>query len=173
MGKRVATRSAPILLILLTGCSSPSSLPACPAIAYSTIIAVELSGGGAGAVAAVRVCSQDNECSDGSPVEVPRQASEGARTALPSTAPEAGDPLIGTDLAPSGPISSFTASRLSLGEWEIETAMVLPDSVNVQALDGDSRVVAQVDEVLTWTRISGTEECGGNARSGPVVLTVS
>lgn len=167
MGKREATPSALVLLVLLTGCSNPSLPPACPALAYSTVIAVEISGGRADAVAAVRVCSEENECSDGSPVAVPRS------TARPSNTPEAGSPSIGTDPAPSGPFSSFTTSRLNSGEWEIETAMVLPDSVTVQALDINSQVLAQGDGTLKWTRINGTEECGGNASAGPVVLTVS
>jgi hypothetical protein len=71
---------------------------------------------------------------------------------------------------PSGPYSSFTTTRLSEESWEIETGMVLPEEVMVQALDAQGLILAEVKETLEWTRINGTEECGGNTRSNPIRL---
>ena len=155
-----------VLLVVVTGCSDPALPEACPAIAYSTVIPVEVSGPRAGSVTSVQVCSNRNECSDGSPVAAPHQMTETPEPAAPNTEPA---PMT-SRTNPSGPYSSFTTTRLSEENWEIETGMVLPEKVIVQALDTQRLILAEVKETLEWTRINGTEECSGNARSNPIRL---
>jgi hypothetical protein len=84
------------------------------------------------------------------------------------------EPAAGTSRAtPSGPYSSFTTARLSEASWEIETGMVFPEEVTVRALDSQGLILTEVKKTLEWTRINGTEECGGNTRSNPIRLNTT
>lgn len=61
-------------------------------------------------------------------------------------------------------------SRIDQQNWQIETDMVAPTAVTAQALDVHGVVLVRDEASLEWTRISGSEQCGGDSRSMPILL---
>jgi hypothetical protein len=164
-------RTAALALVMaVSGCSLTAGGLACTAIGHSTVIPIEITGPQMSSVAAVQLCSDDNDCSSGTPFEAPKPL----RTVQPSPPELPGIPAsTASNNAPSGPFSYFRTSYLSHGHWEIQTDMVQPSAVTARALDLDGVVLAEVEASLEWTRISGTEECGGNQRSTTIFLPIS
>lgn len=162
-------RSALLLASLLTaaGCSVPPVAQACPLIAHSTVIPVEITGPTTSSVAVVQICSNANDCSSGVPVQAPRQPSA---VPSPPPIPPSNPASTANEELPPAPFASFRTSRISDGAWEIETEMVQPKVVTAQALDSEGDVLARVEASLAWTRISGSDECGGNQRSTPILV---
>lgn len=160
-----AVLGASVLLTAVIGCSMQVVPTACPAIGHSTVIPIEVIGTRAGAVAAVQICSDDG-CSSGVPVQPPQEPVEQQPPKPPGS--------LGTPVThqpePVSLFSSSRASRVSEESWEIETDMVQPAEVTVQALDSFGEVLVRTEAALEWTRISGSEECGGDARSSTVRL---
>jgi hypothetical protein len=170
MGKWGRTALALALLVAATGCSVPPVARACPAIAHSTVIPVGITGTHASSVAAVQICSDDNDCSSGIPVQAPQQPS--ATPSPPPVPPSSAAPTASKEV-PRGPFAHFRTSQISHEAWQIETEMVQPAAVTAQALNSQGVVLATAEASLEWTRISGSEECGGNQRSTPILLTTS
>jgi hypothetical protein len=48
--------------------------------------------------------------------------------------------------------------------------MSAPKKATVKALDARGEVLAQRDVDLTWTRVGGSEQCGGPSTAGPITL---
>jgi hypothetical protein len=170
MGKLGRTVLALALLVAASGCSVAPMAQACPAIAHSTVIPVKITGPHASSVAAVQICSNDNDCSSGIPVQAPQQPS--AAPFPPPVPPSSAAPT-GSKEVPPGPFTYFSTSHISHGDWQIETGMVQPAAVTAQALNPQCVVLARAEASLEWTRISGSEGCGGNQRSTPILLTTS
>lgn len=163
MGKLGVPAAAFVFLLAASGCSVPPVSQACPAIGHSTVIPVQISGSLAGSVAAVQICSDEEDCSRGVPVGAPLEAS-----VPPVPSANATQTPAGAD--PAGPFSHFMTSRIDQANWQIETDMVTPTAVTAQALDLRGRILVRTEAALEWTRISGSEQCGGNARSTPILL---
>lgn len=164
MRKLGAVLAASVLLTAVIGCSMQVVPTACPALGHSTVIPIEVSGSRADAVAAVQICSDNDCCSSGEPVQPPQEPVE-------QQAPKPPGSLAMPATHKSEPVSlfsSFNASQISEENWEIGTDMVQPAAVTVQALDSSGEVLVRTEAALEWTRISGSEECGGDARSTTV-----
>lgn len=166
MGKLVVPVAAFVLLLASSGCSSPPVPRECPAIGYSTVIPVQISGSRAGLVAAVQVCSEEQDCSKGVPFGPPLEPS--APPAPP--APSADATSAPSDDGSARLFSHFMTSRIDQQNWQIETDMVAPTAVTAQALDVHGVVLVRDEASLEWTRISGSEQCGGDSRSMPILL---
>ena len=166
MGKLGAALAASVVLTAVVGCSTQVVPTACPAIGYSTVVSVEVSGPRTDAVAAVQICSDDDGCSNGAPLQAPSDPLESPSLKPPS-------PLVTPETHQSEPVSlfsSFFTFRISEKSWEIGTGMVQPTVAIVQALDSSGEVLARTEAALEWTRIGGSEQCGGNTRSTTVRL---
>lgn len=83
----------------------------------------------------------------------------------PTQAPESSE-------AEAREASPHFSSRVDSDTWAIQFSMSSPDGVTVRALDERDRVLAEEAFRLTWTRVGGTEECGGPAEAGPVTLSI-
>lgn len=103
-------------------------------------------------------------CSTGEPAQAPQQP---VKSLLPKPSESLATPAPHQS-EPATLFSSFRTSRISQEKWRIETGMVQPPAVTVQALDSYGEVLVRIDAALDWTRISGSEECGGDARSTTV-----
>ncbi|WP_156642181.1 hypothetical protein [Arthrobacter sp. B6] len=47
-----------------------------------------------------------------------------------------------------------------------------PSEVTVRALAADGTVLAEPEHDLVWTRVGGTEQCGGPVTTAPIQLSV-
>ncbi len=164
-----AITAALVTLTAASGCSAPPAVTACPAIAHSTVVPVEISGSRASSVVAVKLCSDEEGCSNGVPVQPPQQPT----ATLPPPPPPPPDTFATPAPQQSQPtelFSQFITSRISEEKWEVQTSMVQPAEVTAQALDASGTILAITQAPLEWTRIGGSEECGGPSRSTPVRL---
>jgi len=161
-----------LLAVATAGCSG--SVPiACPAIAWFNSLTVSLDGA-VEQVSLVEFCAE-SVCSvraDG-PVRVPETSiSPGAVPAPATTLAVTPGP------APSGtspampPNSPFTVARVDDRTWQVSLMMRSPGTVTVTAYAADGSVLARRDVELRWTRVGGSEACGGPGTAGPVRLFI-
>ena len=172
---------ATLLAAGTAGCSGVAP-NACPALAWFNSVTVSLDGS-ADKVHLVELCA-DGVCSvraDG-PVRVPYSpVSPGAVpapvTTLPVTAlpaPSASLPVTALP-APSASepaYSPFTASRVDERTWRVSLLMRSPTTVTLTAYSADGTVLARRGLEPGWTRVGGSEACGGPATAGPVRLVI-
>ncbi|MET3952970.1 hypothetical protein [Arthrobacter sp. UYEF36] len=150
-----------------TGCSG--SVPnACPAIAWFNSLTVSLDGA-VGQVSLVEFCAE-SVCSvraDGpvrdpatsvSPGAVPAPATTLAVTAAPAP--------------PGRPYSPFTVARVDDRTWQVSLMMQSPTTATIRAYSADGNVLARREVELRWTRVGGSEACGGPETAGPVRLVL-
>ena len=170
---------ATLLAAGTAGCSGVAP-NACPALAWFNSVTVSLDGS-ADKVHLVELCA-DDVCSvraDG-PVRVPETSvSPGAVpapvTALPGTAlPAPSASLSGTALPPTSEpaYSPFTASRVDERTWRVSLLMRSPKTVTLTAYSADGTVLARRGLEPGWTRVGGSEACGGPSTAGPVRLVI-
>lgn len=169
MGKQRVPAAALILLVTSSGCASAPVPRACPLIGYLTVIPVQISGSRAGLVAAVQVCSEEQDCSKGVPAGPPLEASVPPAPPTPPASLSDATPAPPDD-GSAGPFSHFITSRNDQENWQIQTDMVTATEVTAQALDVDGMVLVRDEVALEWTRISGSEQCCGDSRSTPILL---
>ena len=127
----MAAAAVPLVGGLLASCSGGVET-ACPAVAWGSVVVVELAGGWA----AVDVGSVDVECAPTScaPMTVLEEGTGATLAPAPSSAP------LTRAVDPSGP---------------------LPESAVVTVLAPDGRQLARLETDLEFVRVGGSEECGG------------
>ena len=167
--KAAAARLAAALLLALATAGCSGSVPnVCPAIGWFNSLTVSLEGA-VEQVSVVEFCAED-VCSvraDG-PVRVPETSvSPGAVPAPATTLAATAAP------APSRPsYSPFTVARVDDRTWKVSLMMRSPKTVTIRAYSADGSVLAQREVELHWTRVGGTEACGGPETAGPVRLVL-
>lgn len=77
----------------------------------------------------------------------------------------------------SGTAEDGTASWPSVtsgtpGQWSIAVDMQSPEKLRLRALGANGEPLAEETFALEWTRIGGSEECGGPMRTEPLTMTV-
>ena len=163
-----ARLAAALLLAVATAGCSGSVPQACPAIAWFNSLTVSLEGT-VEQVSLVEFCAE-GVCSvraDG-PVPVPGTA------ASPGAVPTPAATLAVTIApAPSRPgYSPFTVARVDERTWKVSLMMRSPATATITAYSADGGVLARRDVELHWTRVGGTEACGGPETAGPVRLVI-
>ncbi|UZX02259.1 hypothetical protein F8G81_06230 [Arthrobacter sp. CDRTa11] len=136
-----------------TGCTPL----ACPAIGYVSSITVNIEGNAA-AVDRVSVCGKTG-CSQPEPTAAPAPS----KTVVTEFAP-APQPTV--SLAP------FYSHREDKDTWVFTLNSGTPPEVTVKAIAADGTVIAEKDQGLVWTRVGGTEQCGGPITTPPIQFAV-
>lgn len=154
------------LVPFLAGCSSFEGFfgDACPAIAWFNTVDVELSGHSE-KVTDLEVCI-DSVCSvlgPGSSNLAPVKRSENLNLEDFDTPTP----------AQTHTISRYSASKVDDDTWEISFEMGSPDQATVRALSAIGAVLSTRDVALEWTRVGGSERCGGPAEAQPITLDIS
>jgi hypothetical protein len=145
---------------VLLGCSMLPQL-ACPAIGWVNMATVTLKGT-VQKVHTVQLCIEDT-CSvtademlrQDEPLQL-ATAIPDAQSAVPTSAP--------TTVPPIG-------LRVDDHTWTFQVGMSAPKAVTVRASSADGTVLAERKVTLEWTRVGGTEQCGGPGEAGPVILS--
>jgi hypothetical protein len=153
--------AAALVAVILpsTGCSV-----VCPASGYASIITVTVEGN-ATAVDEVQLCS-DQGCSQRLPDYGP---------AVPMKSVQAGVPGSNTPtpFIPATPPPAFLGTRTDASTWAFSISQAgLPEHVMVRALALDRTVLAEQQNDLKWTRVGGSEQCGGPVTTPPIPLRV-
>lgn len=140
-----------------TGCSGV----ACPAIGYVSTLTVNIEGNAA-AVSEVSVCDKTG-CSEPEPT---------AATPAPQK-------TVVTEISPGSPEPQPTVSRAPFyshredpDTWAFTLGFGTPSEVTVKAHAADGTVIAEKNQALVWTRVGGTEQCGGPITTPPIQLSV-
>lgn len=135
----------------MAGCSSPFER-ACPAVAWINTIEVRLDGtpSAIDRVAWVVLCDEAG-CSTS-------DAQQAAQPESPEPDPE--PPYY--QARPAGP-----------ARWAVTVMMAAPENVTVSAYAIDSTLLGEASTPLSWTRVGGSDECGGPGSAGPVELPIA
>lgn len=143
------------LCTVVTGCDDSN---ACIAVAWQNEVSVKLDGDAAD-VELVEFCV-DGVCS------IPRE--QPPRDDSPDSSPEHPSPSTTSDTS-----SRYKAEQDSQTHWTISMEMTTPEDATVRALSDNGEVLAEKDVSLDWTRVGGSEECGGPHEAGPVTLSAA
>jgi hypothetical protein len=143
-----ALLAAGALAATASGCAGDDV--ACPAMAWSNEAEIRLTGSpdAVAQVAWVELCD-GRRCSDSA--EDPR------------------DPV--TDDTPAG-YRDFEAVPSGADAWVVRFLMSMPEPVTLTAYAADATVLATADADLAWTRVGGSEQCGGPSVADPVDLPI-
>jgi hypothetical protein len=147
-----------IALLLAEGTAACSTPFACPALAWVNSLTVSLDGS-VEAVSLVELCA-DEVCSTRSDVPATFPVTSVGPGAMPAPATS----------APS--FQPFSAARVDDRTWRFSLLMRSPETVRVRALSAGGTVLAERDLKLGWTRVGGSEQCGGPATAGPITLVI-
>lgn len=132
---------------------------ACSTIGYVSVITVKLEGN-ADAVDEVQLCS-DQGCSQRLPAE--EEPAVPIQTAAPGSS--------NSPYPPRVPQAAFLSSRKDPTTWEFSVSQSgNPPHVTVRALTADRAVLAEQQNDLVWTRVGGSEQCGGPVTTPPITL---
>ena len=137
-----------------TGCT----VVACPAIGYVSTLTVNIEGNIA-AVSDVSLCGEIG-CSQPEPTAgtpVPK------KTVVTEFSPEP---------QPTVTHAPFYSHREDQDTWAFTMTFGNPAEVTVRALAADGTVLAEQEHDLVWTRVGGTEQCGGPVTTPPILLSV-
>lgn len=129
----------------------------CPAVGWGSSITVRLEGD-VTAVSDVELCTAEG-CS------VPGLASP--QPASPKSA------VPDSPGGPSAPMAPFDSSRSAVNSWLFTVRGQLPEQVTARVLAEDGKLLAQRQSRLEWTRVGGSEECGGPMTTQPITLRLS
>jgi hypothetical protein len=141
----------------------PNSMPGvCPAIGWSSSVTVTLEGA-VGAVNYVEFCAE-GVCSSPAPTAAP---AESIAPLLPSP-----DALPTSSPTPRAIYSPYVGRKVDERGWQFSVGMGAPRRATVRAFAADGTVLGERDVDLEWTRVGGTEQCGGPAVAGPIALRV-
>ncbi|ACL39124.1 hypothetical protein Achl_1133 [Pseudarthrobacter chlorophenolicus A6] len=147
-------------LLPLTGCTPY----ACTAIGWTNSLTVTV-GGNPAAVSEVRLCDEKDRCSRPAPTPADPLP---LRSVVPTFDPTTGTP----EPAPeSEPYPLFTVTREG-DTWNFMMGMNAPPRATISALTADGTVLASQNVELTWTRVGGSEQCGGPMSTPPLQLRV-
>ncbi|WP_193342733.1 hypothetical protein [Pseudarthrobacter sp. AB1] len=142
-----------------TGCSV-----ICPAVGYASVITVNVEGNAA-AVDEVQLCS-DQGCSERLPDYGPAVPMKSVQPGLPS-------PTAPSPAAPSTPPVAFLGTRTDAKTWTFSISQRgLPKHVTVRALAPNKTVLAEQENDLVWTRVGGSEQCGGPVTTPAITVKV-
>ncbi|MET3934927.1 hypothetical protein [Arthrobacter sp. OAP107] len=146
-------------LLPTTGCTA-----VCPAIGYANIITVNVEGNTA-AMDEVQLCS-DHGCSR-------RLPDYGPPVPIKSVQPTFPDTSTPGPITPATPPAAFLGTRTDADTWSFSISQPgLPEHVTVRALALDKSVLAEQENDLVWTRVGGSEQCGGALTTPPITLRV-
>jgi hypothetical protein len=137
-----------------TGCS----INACPAVGYVSTITVNIAGN-ARAVSDVSLCAESG-CSQPEPTAgepVPK------KTVVTEFSPEP---------QPTVTYAPFYSHREDQDTWTFIMNSGNPAKVTVRALAADGMVLAEQEHDVVWTRVGGSEQCGGPVTTPPIQLSV-
>jgi hypothetical protein len=134
----------------------------CPAIGWSSSLSVELEGD-THLVSEVQACHK-GECSrptdfQADPIDSYRPF-DPDRPARSSSVPTA-------TFEPS----LYYSTRIDDSTWAI-SFLSAPDTITLRALAANGTVLAEEQVELNWTRVGGTERCGGPLEADPIVLVL-
>ncbi|MEC5179894.1 hypothetical protein [Arthrobacter sp. CG_A4] len=148
-------RSAAVVMVAglpLTACGVTDVV--CPAAGWVSTITVRLEGD-ITAVDRVELCTAEG-CS------VPDAA-------LPQPAsPKSAVPSAPVDPSPS--TAPFTVSRTAVNSWLFTVRGHLPGEVTTRVLTTGGTLTAEQQSRLEWTRVGGSEECGGPMATQSITL---
>jgi hypothetical protein len=163
-----ARLAAALLLAGATAGCADSVPRACPAIAWSNSLTVTLDGA-VEKVSQVELCA-DDACS----VRVDGPASFPVTSVSPGAVPAPATtlPLTAAPATSAPAYSPFTVSRTDDRTWTVSLMMQSPKTATVTAYAADGSVLARRDVELGWTRVGGSEACGGPGTAGPVRLVI-
>ncbi|WP_457966152.1 hypothetical protein M1E17_06120 [Arthrobacter sp. D1-29] len=145
--------AAAIGVVPATGCTPL----ACPAIGYVSSVTVNIEGNVA-AVDQVSLCDKTG-CSQPEPTAGPAPS----KTVVTEFSP-APQPTV--SMAP------FYSRRADKDTWVFTANSGTPSEVTVKAIAADGSVIAEKDQDLVWTRVGGTEQCGGPITTPPIQFSV-
>lgn len=126
----------------------------CPAVGWISTITVRLEGD-LTAVDDVEICTPEG-CS------VPDV------TAVQTASPKSAVPSSPVD--PSASTAPFAAARTAVISWLFTVRGSLPGEVDTRVLARDGTLLAEQQSRLEWTRVAGSEECGGPMTTQPITL---
>lgn len=165
--KRLYAALSLLLVSAAAGCATPG---VCPAIGWSNSATVVLDGP-VDAVAKVQFCP-DGVCST-----TPRPTTAEKSTISPSGGALPGPAATAVPATPGTPVPGTvygmnTARKVDERTWQFIVPMSAPKKATIKALDARGEVLAQRDVDLTWTRVGGSEQCGGPSTAGPITLSL-
>lgn len=141
---------------------APGCSVVCPATGYASIIAVNVQGDATG-VDEVQLCSEQG-CSQRLPGYGPPVPIKSVTPGVPNTP----SPFI-----PATPPGAFLGTRTDPNVWAFSISQAgLPEHVTVRALAADGSVLAEQHNDLVWTRVGGSEQCGGPVTTPPITLRI-
>jgi hypothetical protein len=161
----------PLTVILASGTAGCSEPNACPAIAWSNSATVILQGP-VETVGSVEFCA-DGTCSV--PPPMPTTAPKATITPEASFVPGQASP--GAPATRGTPVSTskygpYFGRKVDDSTWQFNTTMSAPKKATVRAISASGEVLAERDVDLAWTRVGGSEQCGGPATAGPITLSL-
>ncbi len=136
--------------------SAGCTINACPAIGYARTLTVNIEGNVA-AVSDVRVCDETG-CSQPEPTAASPVPMKSVVTEF-SPEPQ-----------PTVSYPPFHSHREDQDTWVFTVSSGDPTKVTVRALAADGTVLAEREQELVWTRVGGTEQCGGPVTTPPIQL---
>jgi hypothetical protein len=147
---------------MLAGCSTTPQF-ACTAIGWTNKATVTLDGA-VQKVHIVELCV-DGACSvtasemqrQDVPLQLATAIPQDAQGPTPTSAPAVTPPI---------------GSRLDDHHWTFSMGMSSPKRVTVRANSAGGTVLAEREVTLRWTRVGGTERCGGPAEAAPIILSI-
>jgi len=148
-------RSAVVLMVAglqLTACGGTDVV--CPAVGWVSTITVRLEGD-LTAVDDVQLCTPEG-CSVPD-VAAPQPASP--KSAVPSS-----------PVDPSPPTAPFSATQTAVNSWSFTVRGQLPGEVKTRVLAQDGALLAERQYQREWTRVGGSDECGGPMTTQPITL---
>lgn len=166
-------RLHPVLLVLIlaisaAGCSTPG---ACPAIGWSNSATVVLDGP-VDAVGTVQFCPEGICSVTPQPTTAPQVTITPGVSSIPGEALTATPPTTGTPVGESA-YSPYSGKKVDARTWQFSDPMNAPKRATIRALTAEGEVLAERDVDLTWTRVAGSEQCGGPATTGPITLSLA
>ena len=67
-------------------------------------------------------------------------------------------------------MAPFVATRTAVNSWSFTVRGRLPGEVETRVLAQDGTLLAQQQYPLEWTRVGGSDECGGPMTTQPITL---
>ncbi|MBT2522036.1 hypothetical protein [Arthrobacter sp. ISL-28] len=163
--------SVPLIVMLASGTAGCSHPNACPAIGWSNSATVILQGP-VETVGSVEFCA-DGTCS----VPAPKPTTAPKATVKPEASFVPGQASPGAPAARGTPVSTskygpYLGRKVDDSTWQFNTTMSAPKKATVRAMSASGEVLAERDVDLAWTRVGGSEQCGGPATAGPITLSL-
>ncbi|MFF1254855.1 hypothetical protein ACFVYC_20500 [Pseudarthrobacter sp. NPDC058329] len=158
-----------LLLILVSGTAGCATPGVCPAIGWSNSATVVLDGPVDG-VDTVQFCP-DGACSiTPQPTTAPKSTIAPGPSAIPGQAATAVPAAPGADSGSK--YSPYFGKKIDDRTWQFSAPMNAPAKATVRALAASGEVLAAREVELTWTRVGGSEQCGGPSTAGPITLSL-